>query len=93
MTYISGIVLTGTNLSSPINKWASSPAPDNFVNMQSINQGSPLRILAVPVGILTNFTFYPITQSGTVHIATNQTYDFVINFADGQAATGLVNAQ
>src|SRR5487761_98525 len=80
-TYISAVAIAGGNLDSPINRWGSSPAADSFVNMQSVYQGKPLTFLEIPSGLSTNFAFYPISQSGAVHIEPGETYSFIISFA------------
>ena len=88
---ITSLTLTGTGLNAPVTVWSttsSTASQITFVN--SYNANSPN---AMSPGQVTSFTFYPVTLSGSVPVTTGQTFNYVINFANGQSVSGSLIAQ
>jgi len=89
-TTISSLTLTGTGLPTPVTSWSTTSSNMSSVNFANTGAGQPNSM--VP-GAVTTFTFYPITFSGQQSITTGQTFNYVINFANGQSVSGSLIAQ
>jgi hypothetical protein len=57
---------------------------------QAITKGNPANLL--PTGTST-YTFYPVTNNGSISLQSSQIFDFVLNFAFGQSVSGSLTAQ
>ena len=92
-TTITGVTLTGAGLVSTIIAWdignLASPAANNINFGQAYGVGNPN---AMPPGTVTSFTFYP-WSAAQQSILTGQTFNYVINFANGQSVSGSLIAQ
>lgn len=88
---ITSITLTGTGLASPITTWSgvSTAGGAQIVFINSFNSLSPN---ALSPGQVTSYTFYPSTAA-SASITTGQTFNYVINFANGQSVSGSLIAQ
>jgi len=91
-TTITSVTITGSGI-APVNAWDSTSAAGaaaNTINFaQGYTAGNPN---AMAPGTVTSFTFYPwATASQT--ILTGQTFNYVINFANGQSVSGSLIAQ
>ncbi len=90
LTEISSLTLTGTGLSSAITGWCASATancPTPVVFGSTANNENNLT-----AGAVTTFTFYPKTVT-SFSITTGQTFNYVINFANGQSVSGSLIAQ
>jgi len=92
-TYITSLTLTGTAISS-ITGWCPNSdhvgggcAQVAFTAAGTSNQ--------MPPGVVTSFTFFPSSIGAQVSqpITTGQTFNYVINFANGQSVSGSLIAQ
>jgi flagellin-like protein len=105
-TTITSITLTGTGLSTPVTLWSlqagaitgSGSATTISFAAAYTSPGGPGN--AMYPGQVTSFTFYPVSGSsssgvGTIQqsITTGQTFNYVINFANGQSVSGSLIAQ
>ncbi len=90
---ISSVTLTGTGLASPITSWSST---SNYVaaNLVAfVNSYNSLSPNALSPGQVTSYTFYPNTGANSASITTGQTFNYVINFVNGQSVSGSLIAQ
>jgi len=89
-TTITGISLTGAGITT-VTTWQQAAASGtNTVNFgQAYTAGSPN---AMGPGAVTSFTFYP-WSAASQPILTGQTFNYVINFANGQSVSGSLIAQ
>jgi len=89
-TVITGITLTGAGIST-ITGWdtgsAQSAAPSLLFTPYTVNSPN-----AMAPGAVTSFTFYP-WAAASQSILTGQTFNYVINFANGQSVSGSLIAQ
>ena len=89
---ITSLTLTGTGLQSPITTWSGVPNAGG-AQIVFVNSYDSLSIYnALSPGQVTSYTFYPST-SASVPITTGQTFNYVINFANGQSVSGSLIAQ
>jgi len=89
-TTITGISLTGAGITTVSNWQVASGAGTATVNFaQAYTNGSPN---AMGPGAVTSFTFYP-WSAASQPILTGQTFNYVINFANGQSVSGSLIAQ
>ncbi len=89
---ITSVTLTGTGLSSPITTWSTTAAYNAANVIIFVNSYNSLSPNALSPGQVTSYTFYPVTAS-SVPITTGQTFNYVINFANGQSVSGSLIAQ
>jgi len=89
-TTISSLTLTGTGLPTPITSWSTTSGTASSVNFANTGAGSAN---SMNPGAVTTFTFYPITTGSSQSITTGQTFNYVINFANGQSVSGSLIAQ
>ncbi len=90
-TTISSITLTGSGIST-ITGWDTgslSSAAANVNFNQGYTSGNPN---AMGPGAVTSFTFFP-WSAASQSITTGQTFNYVINFANGQSVSGSLIAQ
>jgi flagellin-like protein len=89
-TVITGITLTGAGIST-ITGWdtgsAAGAAPTLLFTPYTANSPN-----AMAPGAVTSFTFYP-WNAASQSILTGQTFNYVINFANGQSVSGSLIAQ
>jgi flagellin-like protein len=89
---ITSLTLTGTGLPAPIVTW-SGVATAAGAQIVFINSYNSLSIYnALSPGQVTSYTFYPSTAPSEA-ITTGQTFNYVINFANGQSVSGSLIAQ
>jgi flagellin-like protein len=88
---ITSLTLTGTGLPAPITTW-SGVATAGGAQIVFINSYDSLSPNALSPGQVTPFTFYPSTAASE-SITTGQTFNYVINFANGQSVSGSLIAQ
>jgi flagellin-like protein len=90
-TYISSLTLTSSSLSSSIITWApvagttGCTAGSFTADSTSFND--------VGAGKVSPLTFYPCPASDQVPITSGQTFNYVINFANGQSVSGSLLAE
>jgi len=91
-TYITSLSLTGTAIST-VNNWC--PKGDQVggggCTQVAWTAGGANNQMAP--GKVTSFTFYPSNPPATQAITTGQTFNYVINFANGQSVSGSLIAQ
>jgi hypothetical protein len=94
-SYITSLTMTGTAISS-ITGWCPN---GDIVAAGGCTQVAWTAVGAsnqMPPGVVTSFTFYP-SSVGAVQasqsITTGQTFNYVINFANGQSVSGSLIAQ
>ena len=91
-TTITSVTITGSGI-SPVNAWdttSASGAAANTINFGlGYTAGNPN---AMAPGTVTSFTFYPWVVASQ-SILTGQTFNYVINFANGQSVSGSLIAQ
>jgi FlaG/FlaF family flagellin (archaellin) len=89
-TVITGITLTGAGITS-VTGWdtASIPSAAPTLQFTGYTAGSPN---AMGPGAVSSFTFYPWAATSQ-NILTGQTFNYVINFANGQSVSGSLIAQ
>jgi flagellin-like protein len=88
---ISSLTLTGTGLGTPITIWSTTSVTGGSVNFAGAAGANSM----LP-GQVTSFTFYPVTigtATSSQAITTGQTFNYVINFANGQSVSGSLIAQ
>jgi len=89
-TVISGITLTGAGIAT-ISGWdtaaGQSAAPSLQFTPYTVNNPN-----AMAPGAVTSFTFYP-WNAASQSILTGQTFNYVLNFANGQSVSGSLIAQ
>ena len=91
-TYITSLSLTGTAITT-VNSWCP--------NGDKVGAGGCVQVAWTAVGInnqmspgkVTSFTFFPSNPPTTQPITTGQTFNYVINFANGQSVSGSLIAQ
>ncbi len=86
-TYISGISLTGSGISS-ISTWCNS----NVVACAQINFANSGTGNALGPGQVTTLVFYPATPT-SITLRPGETFNYVISFANGQSISGSLVAQ
>jgi FlaG/FlaF family flagellin (archaellin) len=89
-TTITSITLTGSGISTITNWQLAAASGTNTVNFAAtyVNGGAN----AMGPGAVTSFTFFPWSGSSQ-SITTGQTFNYVINFANGQSVSGSLIAQ
>jgi flagellin-like protein len=89
-TTISSITLTGSGIST-ITQWQlAAGSGTNTVNFGATY--APGGANAMSPGSVSSFTFFPWSSSSQ-SITTGQTFNYVINFANGQSVSGSLIAQ
>jgi len=90
-TTVTSITLTGTGLGNPITLWSTTSTTDNSVNFAAayVTNGAN----AMLPGQVSSFTYYPMSTTSAQPITTGQTFNYVINFANGQSVSGSLIAQ
>jgi flagellin-like protein len=89
---ITSLTLTGTGLPAPVTTW-SGVATAGGAQIVFINSYNSLSVYnALSPGQVTAYTFYPSTAASEP-ITTGQTFNYVINFANGQSVSGSLIAQ
>jgi flagellin-like protein len=88
-TTISSVTLTGAGI-SPVSSWDTSSASGTAGS--TVNFATQSNANAMAAGAVTSFTFYPWSSSSQP-ITTGQTFNYVINFANGQSVSGSLIAQ
>jgi len=100
-SYITSVTVTGAGLVTPITAWDNTSAvrvAGNTVNFGAASMaagGCPTPAWNNNVlcpGQVTSFTVYP-EQAASVAITTGQTFNYVINFQNGQSVSGSLIAQ
>ena len=103
-SYITTLTLTGTGLPAPLTVWDNSSLAQSSSNQISfasaIYQGAPTVLCPVAkwnnnamcAGQVTSFTYYPFYALAP-SVTTGQTFNYVINFANGQSVSGALIAQ
>ena len=84
-TTITSVTLTGAGLTTPITTWNIAAAVHSSSYL--VNNAN-----SMTAGAVTAFTFYPV-QSPSVPITTGQTFNYVMNFQNGQSVSGSLIAQ
>jgi FlaG/FlaF family flagellin (archaellin) len=85
-TTVSSLTLTGSGLDGTISQWDFQPnSGTNSVNFGSSYIAGGRN--AISPGSVSSFTYYPITGSSQL-ILTGQTFNYIINFANGQSVSG-----
>jgi hypothetical protein len=84
-TTITSVTLTGAGLATPVTLW-NVAAPKLSQSYMVGNNN------AMAAGAVTPFTIYPV-QSPSVPITTGQTFNYVMNFQNGQSVSGALIAQ
>jgi hypothetical protein len=93
-TYITSITLTGRGLAKSITCWDNSSAVQSRKNLIVFTYGHPGNNAIVGSGANTTLGFYPTTKSNPVEsIAKASTYNYVIDFADGETLSGQITAE
>ncbi len=96
---ISSFTLTGTALTSPITVWSTAAL---YVNGGGNPSSTQVNFAAAYVanganamapGAVSSYTFYPTTKTTATSITTGQTFNYVINFGNGQSVSGSLIAQ
>src|SRR5579872_4137611 len=85
-TNITSIALSGASLSSTITEWAVTPTQQS---------GNSFRVSGnnkIPGGQSAYFTYYPVGSS-SVTIPMGQTFQYEIDFSNGQSISGSLLAQ
>jgi flagellin-like protein len=89
-TAITSITLTGSGI-TPVTGWnkasGTASASDSWTTVYSASAEN-----AMTAGAVTSFTFYP-WGANTQSITTGQTFNYVMNFANGQSVSGSLIAQ
>ena len=89
-TTVSSITLTGSGISTIVNWQAVAGAGTNTVNFNAGYVAGGAN--AMSPGAVSSFTFFP-WSSASQTITTGQTFNYVINFANGQSVSGSLIAQ
>lgn len=89
-TTVTSITLTGSGISTIQNWQQGSAAGTNTVNFAATYSAGGAN--AMSPGAVSSFTFYPWSASSQ-SITTGQTFNYVINFANGQSVSGSLIAQ
>ena len=102
-SYITSMTNTGAGLTTPIAAWDNTSAirvAGNTINFGSASMaigGCPAPVWNNNVlcpGQVTSFTVYPEQGAGAgIAITTGQTFNYVINFQNGQSVSGSLIAQ
>ena len=85
-TVITSVTITGAGITA-IDTWAL-----NSGNTTQVAFASPMNGNAMLPGAVTPFTYYP-TSNPSQSITTGQTFNYVINFQNGQSVSGALIAQ
>jgi flagellin-like protein len=89
-TTVTSITITGSGI-SPVSIWSTAAtAGTNTVNFNAGYTAGGAN--AMSPGAVSSFTFYPWSASSQ-SITTGQTFNYVINFANGQSVSGSLIAQ
>ena len=100
-TYITSVTLTGAGLNTPIVVWDNTSAAQTssnkitFSSASMASNGCPNPTWnnnVLCAGAVSSFTIYPY-QPTAVPITTGQTFNYVINFQNGQSVSGSLIAQ
>lgn len=93
-TYITSLTLTGTAISS-VTGWCSNSDQVGGTGCTQISWTAGGSSNQMPPGVVTSFSFFPssIAPQISQSILTGQTFDYVINFANGQSVSGSLIAQ
>jgi flagellin-like protein len=108
-SYITTLTLTGTGLTAPITLWDNTSAAQGAANEIVFSSGTYQTGAAscsvatwnwntMCAGQVTSFNFYPgppgtLRSGASAQITTGQTFNYVINFANGQSVSGSLIAQ
>jgi flagellin-like protein len=100
-SYITSLVLTGTGFATPVSNWDNTSAVSAAGNTITFTSAS-IQAAGCPSatwnnnvmcpGQVTTFTFYP-EAAASVSVTTGQTFNYVINFQNGQSVSGSLIAQ
>ena len=90
-TTITSFTLTSFELLSPITQWSSTEDGKNLINFNApYFKGYANALNASSVN---TFLFYPFTQHSVENITEGETFNYVINFANGQSFSGSLISQ
>jgi hypothetical protein len=85
-THISSLILSISN-TSKITTWDNASQVSSQTNLISFNSTVYSAGITMKYGAVTSFTYYPASTSPK-QIIREQTYDYVINFQNGQSVSG-----
>jgi FlaG/FlaF family flagellin (archaellin) len=90
-TTVTSLTMTGSGINSTITQWDFS----GNSGANTIDFGSTYSVggqNAINPGLVSSLTYYPFSDSSQP-ILTGQTFNYVINFANGQSVSGSLVAQ